>query len=721
MAISFKYGGINAVDVGLKVQDIRRNIMPPISPRTVPIPGRAGNQFFKADLEMRTIDLDVFIIGATFEDAQVQVRAIADFLDPSEGLKELIFDDEIDKKYDAIISGNTNLSQILKLKRGTITFLVPNAFAIQIAEETINFNVMEFSRGSIGAYQTGPDTAVGTILDFNGGGHNPSFNILTDTNIADIEGDVPRYVDDDLAILPDRETVVVEVGTTNLVTKNASVGDIVSDYVAVGSSLLASLGNGVVQSANFNPQAAGTTVTLDGLAVNEGLHHRVNGIAQSASHTFSACTNTGGNFQLRLKVEQYNVGDVLLITNTGVAFTNSSYARENITFTSEATVSYVLLFIETVAIVNDSFLTSGWQLEQRSSMTNWHPGVGVTGGNTRNNELMPVRAEGMLNGTAGTIQIVFSPYMEPDAFGALFDWGQFSGINDQDRISILHGGSVGTAKRTVQCQITNGSTTDTLFISRTFTNQTVQFQRYYVSLRWNLTGNIGTGFVKLDIHDFTNDETLTNTVATAIDPISFASFAKMNIGHNEGGGNWENCMFENIRFDTTDLTDSEISTFITNLKGGNDEALKVAVAGAIRYTFDLSMMPTLFIPKGNVTQVGKFLFNNFDTGAPDIDGFKFFNEDSQEFIFYNPTPLLGTDDGELKFDFEKNTLENWQFGDVDNFVVIMQDLTFDSIFFPLPHNTELRFFTTFNNDVSLEAFREIALTKNTFVYNPRFL
>lgn len=729
MAYSWTYGGIRAETLFLQTTHVRRDILPPVNARTVPVPGRAGDQFVQADYEMRTITIDVFIDSTSMVLSETYVRDIAEFLDVTDGLKALVFDDNPNLEYQAVVSGNTDISQILELKRGQITFLIPDVYANAAAYISIPFYPMEFSRNSAAVTLHGGshDSADFLIEDFDQGGHNPTYSILTDTNIEDIDGHVPRYLYDTFYVLPLPDTrikgVLVEEGTTNLLLTGAANGILTASYVAVGSVLSSVIGQGAWQSAKYNPQGGGIVVDLNGGVAVEGLYTQHAGAAAATTYTFSACVNWEGIDppNLYLRVEMYTAGMVLLSTSDSAAFTRATtaigYQRFTHTFTTVATTANLRLYVITkeAHTANAVFSTSAWQLEQKAYPTSWHYGSGSPDGNVRSPETMVCRTANMINGTDGTIQLIFSPSAtRPNSFGAVLDWGEFDAGNAKDRIAVLHGTSVGTSRRTFQLQVTNGATTATNFISLVLTTASSEGQKYYVAVRWHLTGNIGTGYVKLNIVDIRTGQHLTTTTATATTPISFANYPKMNIGHNHGGANWQNAVFHDIRFDTAPLSDSAIAAIIATLNLTDNNPFQITAANQYRYRFNRDQLPILYLPTGNVnTQKGYFTFGNASVvGDLEIDDIT------------SGRYLLANDFGWVtRFNFENNTYL-YGFSTPANMTLHMEDLSFQSIFWPLLLKQEMELFVTSDNKVSLQAFRKIIGTTSDpglFEYRPRYL
>lgn len=68
----------------LKVENIRRDILPPRSIFSKKIPGRLGHRFIKVEMEPRTIEVDVRLIERNRKAVQEKVRQIAGMLHTTE-------------------------------------------------------------------------------------------------------------------------------------------------------------------------------------------------------------------------------------------------------------------------------------------------------------------------------------------------------------------------------------------------------------------------------------------------------------------------------------------------------------------------------------------------------------------------------------------------------------------------------------------------------------
>ncbi|HEY8414812.1 MAG TPA: distal tail protein Dit [Thermaerobacter sp.] len=129
--MGFRYNGVRSEDMGITtVRDVRRSILPPVTARLLEVPGRGGAYYQGRELGVRQIEVDITIQGASMADLRDKVRALAAWLQPGKEPLPLVFDDEPDKTWMAVLSGDTNLEEIVTAGRGTLTFICPDPVAL---------------------------------------------------------------------------------------------------------------------------------------------------------------------------------------------------------------------------------------------------------------------------------------------------------------------------------------------------------------------------------------------------------------------------------------------------------------------------------------------------------------------------------------------------------------------------------------------------------------
>lgn len=102
----------------------------PVKRRLVRVPHRAGALLLNTETEERRIDVPLVIKAKKdMADLQKLKEDLADWL-YTERPAELIFDDELDRTYLALIDGSVDLDEIVNRGRGVITFVCPMPYKL---------------------------------------------------------------------------------------------------------------------------------------------------------------------------------------------------------------------------------------------------------------------------------------------------------------------------------------------------------------------------------------------------------------------------------------------------------------------------------------------------------------------------------------------------------------------------------------------------------------
>lgn len=125
--MGFTYNDIHSDDKGLVVQT-SPSILPPITIQAQMIPDRPGGYFQRSEFGMRPIKVPIGFRESNFGDYYSKIRDLAEWLNPIEP-EPLIFDDESNMTYYAVLSDAIDLNRIGRLGSGTLTFLCPDPFA----------------------------------------------------------------------------------------------------------------------------------------------------------------------------------------------------------------------------------------------------------------------------------------------------------------------------------------------------------------------------------------------------------------------------------------------------------------------------------------------------------------------------------------------------------------------------------------------------------------
>ncbi|MGX5632646.1 distal tail protein Dit [Bacillus thuringiensis] len=102
----------------------------PVKRKLVRVPHRAGALFLHTETEERRIDVPLVIKAAKdMADLQKVKEDLADWL-YTEQPAELVFDDELDRTYLALIDGSVDLDEIVNRGKGVITFVCPMPYKL---------------------------------------------------------------------------------------------------------------------------------------------------------------------------------------------------------------------------------------------------------------------------------------------------------------------------------------------------------------------------------------------------------------------------------------------------------------------------------------------------------------------------------------------------------------------------------------------------------------
>lgn len=146
--MGFTFAGVHSSEYGIKVLNILRSLSPGISSKTVKIPGRAGVYDMGVEVDELPIPIEVLFREVSHRAMREKIRSVAAWLRNQDQLGELIFDDEPDKFYQVRLIDKTELEEIARSGRGTITFHAsdPLAYAVEDDVFTSLTNEITFQR-----------------------------------------------------------------------------------------------------------------------------------------------------------------------------------------------------------------------------------------------------------------------------------------------------------------------------------------------------------------------------------------------------------------------------------------------------------------------------------------------------------------------------------------------------------------------------------------------
>lgn len=129
MTLGFEFNCEHSSMYNLTVVRIDRSFHAPVTPRMLTAPGKAGAYNFNdPDVGTLVFDVQVLMLSRGNREYHETRREIAQWLFTSEE-KPLVFDDEPDKTYLAMLSGETNIDRIGSSGTATLTFICSDPFA----------------------------------------------------------------------------------------------------------------------------------------------------------------------------------------------------------------------------------------------------------------------------------------------------------------------------------------------------------------------------------------------------------------------------------------------------------------------------------------------------------------------------------------------------------------------------------------------------------------
>lgn len=127
---SFTFNGVSSESFDfLKINKITTSLLPPVRQRIQTVVGRDGAYHYGRDLEPLTHQIEITVKGYDRETLAAQKRELAKWL-LTDSPKPLVYSYEPDKTYMAVLSGDTNLDEIIGIGKTTLTFIIVDPFAL---------------------------------------------------------------------------------------------------------------------------------------------------------------------------------------------------------------------------------------------------------------------------------------------------------------------------------------------------------------------------------------------------------------------------------------------------------------------------------------------------------------------------------------------------------------------------------------------------------------
>lgn len=458
---SFSLEGVRSEDFGIRVLDVRRNVLPSVQLRDITIPARAGSYFFGTDYQVQRIEVTFVVIEDDKITLQERMRDIAEYLDPLQGLLRLVFDDEPDRFYRAVIVEQTPTSQIRALREGELTFVATQPFAETVLsiERSLLFESANFARNSF-AYQLNGERV---------GIHQPRFE------------DAMR----------NRQGLIMEENTTNRITNgDKTIGEAgVGGFTGANSDI--SIDSRYAWTGRFSikciTKGALSFPSFEGWRDSE-YYSAIN----STQHCYSIYLRGWGDVRLRIwEYESASSASFIRTQNSVlIELNNDEWTRYDFVFTTHPNTNFIRHGVLTGSgrqIV--TFWSDGMQLERKPYCTSF-----VLGGTARTFETLEVPLSLDGRGKIGTLEGYFSPVGELHPNSHFFDYG--SSGNDRVRVRYF------SLANTFSLYITNAGTGVTEFIDLILPSGTIRKGSfYYLVARYRVVGATND-LMAVDLYDF---------------------------------------------------------------------------------------------------------------------------------------------------------------------------------------------------------------------------
>ena len=141
--MGFTYNDIHSKDMGIRARLTSWQISGRLRNFTTTVPGKYGVADFGADLDYREIPVSCNIFPRhTFSELVKTLDDISEWLDPTQGLRQLIFDDVPDRYFMARLNDAVDCERLIRAAGSfDLRFFCPDPFAYALEDET--FTVTE--------------------------------------------------------------------------------------------------------------------------------------------------------------------------------------------------------------------------------------------------------------------------------------------------------------------------------------------------------------------------------------------------------------------------------------------------------------------------------------------------------------------------------------------------------------------------------------------------
>lgn len=252
--MSFLFKGISSENY-LEVGRIQRSLLPPIARNTIAIPGRPGEIHQNTSLGIRKFVVPIRIKEENAFSLNEAIRVISGWLF-SDKPQEFILAKEPNIYYNAYLEGETDLEEIIRVGKGTITFIALDPIGYDRVETTGSL-VSEVSSVKVdGTYKTFP------YMKFT---VNKDITFLSYMGVNEKDAVVlGRAVEVDTQTAKPKEELIFDDDMESLTGNGYSTGGVIIDGGTVAGEMIATNGT-------FTYNDIGTGTKWHGPAVKKGL------------------------------------------------------------------------------------------------------------------------------------------------------------------------------------------------------------------------------------------------------------------------------------------------------------------------------------------------------------------------------------------------------------------------------------------------------------------
>ena len=142
--MGFLFNSVSSKDMGVRARLTSWQVTGGLRNYTTTVPGKYGVADFGADFDAREINVECSIFPkASFSDLILALDDIALWLDPTDGLGELILDDVPDRYFMARIDEKVDCERLLRSAgKFSLKFFCPDPFGYAINDETFTIDAV---------------------------------------------------------------------------------------------------------------------------------------------------------------------------------------------------------------------------------------------------------------------------------------------------------------------------------------------------------------------------------------------------------------------------------------------------------------------------------------------------------------------------------------------------------------------------------------------------